>query len=92
MIKRKEVYKAIDAEREYQDEHWGDNRLPLPPSDELRLIRIYLQKADEGWHTTPDDQSSGVKVNKADLIAMRKIAAIAVRCMENFGVVTEDRA
>lgn len=98
---RTEVYRAIDAERGYQDK-WhpeiagvlpGEAKdklplnLPLPPSDELRLIRAYLHQADMAWMRDPDDQTTGVKVNPSDLLVIRKIAAVAVRCMENHGIV-----
>jgi hypothetical protein len=87
MPSRRVVYETIDQEREYQNKKWDEGRLPLPPSDEVRLIRTLLAQTDEKWYVTDDDQTSGVKVNSADLDFMRKVAAIAVRCMENHGIV-----
>lgn len=86
-MKREDVYKLIDGERDYQDKKWPGNGapLPMPPSDELRLIRLILSQSDATWYVTLDKEVDGVKVNPADLEAMRKIAAIAVRCMEKFG-------
>lgn len=101
ILDRAEVYKAIDAERIYQDQAYPESggvlpgeaetktlvNLALPPSDELRLIRAYLHQADMAWLRSPDDQTTGMKVNPSDLHVIRKIAAIAVRCMENHGIV-----
>jgi hypothetical protein len=83
---RNEVYKVIDAERDYQDKKWPPTP-PLPPSDYIRLIQIILDQANAKWYVTTDDIVDGTKVNPADLDAMRKIAASAVRCMETWGVV-----
>ena len=83
---RNEVYKVIDAERDYQDKKWPATP-PLPPSDFIRLIRVILDQADAKWYTTRDNIVGGTKINPADLDAMRKIAASAVRCMETWGVV-----
>jgi hypothetical protein len=80
-----EVAGVISQERQYQDDKWPQNP-PLPPSDELRLIRIICEQADKNWYTTQDRIVDGTKVNPADLDAMRKIAAVAVRCMETWGV------
>lgn len=84
---RAEVYHIIDQERAHQQQKWDNGRIPLPPSDEMRLIQTLLARTNESWYNTDDDQSSGCKVNPADLAAMRQIAAIAVRCMENHGAV-----
>jgi hypothetical protein len=86
---REKILKVISGEREFQDVHWH-GKLPKSPSDELRLIRRHLDIADVGWHATPDDQSTGCRVNVADLDAIRKIAAICFRCMEQHGVVLRD--
>lgn len=82
---RQRVFDAICAERIYQDRKWPQAPA-LPPSDELRLIRVLVAKADVAWYKTPDKIVNGAKVNPADMDAMRKIAAVAVRCMETYGI------
>ncbi len=83
-LSRREVYKLIDGERDYQDTKWPQDP-SLPPSDELRVVRKLLALADDGWYTTQDSLVDGVKVNPADLDAARKIAGVCVRLMENYG-------
>jgi hypothetical protein len=78
-MKREDVYKLIDGEREYQDQ--------LPPSrtdgkprsvgDYLTMFRHYLNKADEAWTDNPGDWQA--------LDVVRKLGGIAVHCMEDHG-------
>jgi len=89
-LSRQQVYEVIDAERDHQDEKWPQDP-PLPPSDEMRLIRVIMQNTDADWYVTEDNIISGTKVNPADLEALRKIAAVAVRAMETWGAVRRER-
>jgi len=88
-LTRQEVYQVIDGERNHQDEKWPQDP-PLSPSDEIRLMRVILSKADAEWYVTQDNVVRGVKVNPADLEALRKIAAVAVRAMETWGAVRRE--
>jgi len=78
-MKRKDVYKLIDGERDYQDQ--------LPPNrtsggdhtvgDYLVMLNSYLHEANHAW-----------TMNAGDIPALdniRKIGAIAIRCMEDHG-------
>lgn len=75
-MKREDVYKLIDGEREYQN-----SKPPRPKYDEdtsvgewLIYIRHHLSKATESVY----------KLNeRSALECVRKIAALAVACMEN---------
>ena len=76
---RKEVYDAIDSERDYQNS-LGPFRTNEPlhtVGDELTMLATYLRKAQDAYTSKP-----GVE---AALHEVRKIAALAVRCMENHG-------
>lgn len=85
-LTRQEAYALVDGERAYQDSKWPEQvPLPLSPGDELRLINTLIATANVTWSTTRDEVIHGVKVNQNDLVAMRKIAAVAVRCIETFG-------
>lgn len=87
LTSREVVMLAIDVERQYQQSKWSEQEsVPLPPSDEIRLIQHLINEATNKWYVTKDSIVDGHKVNPADLDAMRKIAACAVRCMENWGV------
>lgn len=80
MHDRKLVYNVIDEEREYQDS------LPLTRTDGssktvgdyVVMMQYYQNQLVEEWTMNPGD--------KAALNVIRKIAAIAVHCMEDHGV------
>lgn len=69
---RADVYKLIDGERDYQDKSqaaWDDSRWSI--SDWVVFIRRYLEKID-ACTGHPREQ----------MAEMRKVAALAVACME----------
>lgn len=74
-----EVFKIVDGERTYQeslgsDRTDGRNRTV---GDELVLMDVYLRRAFDAWADYAGDTAA--------LEQIRKVAAIAVRCMENHG-------
>lgn len=80
---RKEVYRVIDSEREYQDSLWPqDGRKgspnPLTVGEFLLLIENYTSQARTVW-------SHEKKPTRATLNTIRKIAGIVVNCMEQHG-------
>jgi hypothetical protein len=77
MATRQEAYRAIDVEREYQDTKWAGHKHQT--AEYLTMLRSYLQKADEAWTFNSGDEAA--------LDVVRKIAAIAVHCMEENGVI-----
>ena len=81
-IPRKEVYAAIDGEREYQDGTWSESSYvdprPLSIGEDILLMEEYLAKARLAW-----SQERRPEINA--LHNIRKIAGIATRCMENHG-------
>ena len=79
MATREEAFEAINSERDYQDQ--------LPPTrtdgvertvgDLVTMMNHYTQRLNEAWTMAPgDDKALGV---------MRKLAGIAVNCMEQHG-------
>lgn len=77
--RREEVYKVIDGERNYQN-HLGSSRTDgsaKTAGEYIMMIDYYLAHAKESWVGNP-----GVKMALHDI---RKIAAIAVRCLEEHG-------
>lgn len=78
-MKREEVYKIIDSERDYQERRWNlGTRSGIPdsekhPADWLNYIDYCLHKAKEADYNL--DQESTMD-------NIRKIAALAVRAME----------
>jgi hypothetical protein len=79
-MKREEVYRALDSEREYQINRWGgeshDNKKSV--GDFIVYMETHLQKAKE--HYSSDDFSNQT------LDELRKVTAIGVACFEVHGV------
>lgn len=76
-MKRTEVYKAIDSERDYQDKRWGvtddPNYVSYEPSQFIIDIEMHLNKA----------KNANYNIDKEAIMdEMRKIGALAVKCGE----------
>ena len=76
---RQEVYALIDGERDYQNRISKSRgyRDIHTTAEHLVLLRTYLQKAEEAWTNNAGNMPA------QDVV--RKIAAIAVRCIEENG-------
>ena len=81
---REEVYKLIDGERNYQDKLAGarngkeEDRLTAKSTgDYIVLLSSYIRRAQDEWTDNAGD--------RAALDVVRKIAGIAVHCMEDNG-------
>jgi len=90
MIERARVYEVIDGEREYQDRVWRENNpsspetaldgtaRPLSIGEDILLIEEYIAKARALWSCEKRPELGALNI-------LRKIAGIAVRCMETHG-------
>jgi hypothetical protein len=83
-VSRADVYAVIDGERDYQDAKWpkekvSDRPIATEPTvgESVVLLQQYVTMAIEQWTSQVGDQAA--------LHQIRKIAAIAVRCMEYHG-------
>lgn len=76
--KRQEVYDCIDGERDYQD---SLNSRRLESGEEILLIQEYADRARLSW-----TENFTENPNSEYLHMVRKIAGIAVRCLEHHGV------
>lgn len=85
-LSRKDVFSIVDEERIFQDKmrpsthHEGNASVPA----HLLLMQEYLQRAITSW-----TNYRGMAVVEA-LDEIRKVAALAVRCMEQNGAVRRD--
>lgn len=70
------VYTAIDSERNYQESLVRNDSTDQRPLEQLALIRHILTEIDADWYMNP---------GPVDMGKIRKIAGIAVRCMEQHG-------
>ena len=82
-MERKEVYEAIDSEREYQDKQVADPNVPnmvdLHLGDTLSAIQHNLDSARCVWY------GSSIPYNQA-MEYLRKIAALCVKAGEDLGM------
>lgn len=86
MTTRDRVYRVIDTERDYQD-YLKKDRAEFPTDgtrsikhsvgDFCTMMQYYQNELVEAWTKNPGDEQA--------LHTMRKIAAIAVNCMEQNG-------
>lgn len=83
-VTRQEVYAAIDSERDYQDHRWNDSTTTSGGLHSLEewcvYIRSYNNEAMETLSRGPKQE-----VDAKALEIMRKIAGMAVSCMEQHG-------
>lgn len=86
MTTRVDVYSAINSERNYQDSFVETDPSRCRPNPDhsvgeyLIMLTTYVREAQESWTRVAGD--------KAALHSIRKIAGIAVHCMEDHGAPT----
>lgn len=69
------AYKAIDSEREYQETKWTGHEHEVGAY--ITMLDFYVAEAKKGWVKNSGDAAA--------LESIRKIAGIAVACMEAHG-------
>lgn len=80
MSSREEVYACVDGERDYQAataEKWNHEGSPSIEAEILMLKELCSQMRSS-WYSSSDDD------DVRDYL--RKVAAVAVRAMENYGL------
>ena len=81
MVTREKVFRVIDNERIHQEKLRPHRNHPV--AHELLLLNRYITQANEEWSDNVGDESA--------LHVIRKIASIAVRCMETNGAPYRDQ-
>jgi hypothetical protein len=78
---RNDVYAAINGERDYQDSlpSTRTDGLPHTVGDYVTMLQHYQQELVSAWTKNPGNDEA--------LNIVRKIAGIAVHCMEDHGVI-----
>jgi hypothetical protein len=81
---RKDVYAAIDSERDYQENLWSNlNKTNNSPSAFILWMEEYLSYARRLASTTDERPGKGLD----DIMErIRKVTALGVACMEIHGV------
>ena len=85
--RREVIYRVLDEERDYQDAHTLHDDPGNPgfsTGDYITMMRNYVDRLAPAWALNPGTAPQEVLCN------MRKIAAIAVQCMEVHGYVTRE--
>lgn len=84
MATRQEVYEAVNTEREYQDKTWRQNPgHETSVGEAILLIEEYVARARLEWTGEPAPELQTLHI-------IRKIAGVAVRCMEQHGAPKRD--
>lgn len=77
-VDRSEVYASIDRERDYQDRVWPNEFTSV--GDVILALEEYVTRARSVWAGEPAPETGALGM-------IRKVAAIAVRGMEQHGVI-----
>ena|SRR5688572_17166461 len=77
-MKRSDVFKAIDLERKKQEDKWGKDRHQSLPGF-IMVLEAELAEAKHGWIKNLPGKS-------APLNELVQVAAVAVACLEKYGV------
>jgi len=88
----RQVYDAVEEEREYQDTRWNEDTTPSEGIHEtgafLTFMRLYLQRADELCSTIATGSVAPIGhpfEGESALDFVRKVTALGVACMEQNG-------
>lgn len=83
-MNRKNVFDAIDSERDYQDRKWGTlAEHPHEVGGYLTLMDVHLQRAKAAWAGASNDLGA--------LEELRKVLSIGVACAEQHGIPSRPR-
>lgn len=75
-VPRIDVFRAIDSEREYQEQLTRNTENDQRPLEQLAIVEELCRRAKAAWYDNP---------GPFDMNYVRKIAGVAVRCMEQHG-------
>lgn len=82
-MEREDVYECINEERAYQENLDFEHKGYPSVAEEILLLEHYIANVRSCWVIN--------KGNEAALDAIRKVAGISVRCLENHGCPTRNR-
>jgi len=88
-MKREEVYKVIDTERDYQDKKWGNTLSGGRPGNGERTVDEFIL-----YISGYSDKTKAFAAEFADtekkLDMIRKVAGLCVACMEQHGALKRE--
>ncbi len=82
-MQREQVYKALDSERDYQDQRWGETQCggKHSPTEYLVYMQDYINEAMHLVSRVEDPKGSEEAMN-----IIRKVTAMGVACAEQHGI------
>lgn len=80
-MKRKEVYRIIDGERDYQDKKWGGKK-----HDEANTISDWIYYMESCLEDAKGYYVADEIPQEAVLDELRQVVALGIACMEVLGV------
>jgi len=84
MATRKEVYEALDTERDYQNRKWNSSTTTSGGKHSITEWLVYMQDyLNEAMHQV--SRNPDPHANDLALRTIRKITAMGVSCMEQNG-------
>jgi hypothetical protein len=87
-MERREVYKAIDSERDYQDMRWNSSLREGDVPDEDKPVAEWLNYIE--YHLSKAKEQNYLLNKNGSLDELRKVAALAVRALEIHGCPLRD--
>jgi len=84
MTTRKEVYRAIDSERDYQDSRWNDQTTTSGGQHTVAEFVLYMEEYLLQCRRLLSTQASP-KAEQDGLEFVRKVTGLGVSCMEQNG-------
>ena len=83
-MKREEVYKLIDGEREYQDVRWSPENSTCAGKHSITEFLVFIRDyINEALHIL--SRSAELEATEEVLHIVRKIGGLSVACMEQNG-------
>lgn len=84
-MNRQDIYKIIDGERDYQNSRWNANTTTTEGKHSVLEFLVYMRDyIEEAMHFST--RNSDPSAQEFTLNSVRKVAALAVSCMEQHGV------
>lgn len=85
-MKREDVYKVIDSERDYQNQMWSPSHITDGvPADVDKQVAHFIVYMDD-YMRKAKEQFAGYSGDRGALENLRKVVALGVACFERWGV------
>lgn len=95
MTDRKEIFRAIGEEREYQIRRWGDRLSNIQPEESYTIVELQKSICDHivymEHYLTKAKEAATLSISDNDALnELRKVVTLGVACFEQHGIPTRD--